>query len=153
MIKPLLMNSFSPEFCTLCIPLCSDKSPAHSLPCSLSFFHKHATLIIINQLLQCPSNSTASKCWCSVRLSQKWGAATKHTYLVKTFYFTVQLHRPWGRKSCLESCFHLGDHLSCAMQIIAGDRSYSQCLATAVTGVKKQVSILSALLKVWGRTQ
>lgn len=129
-------------FCTLCIPLCSDKSPAYSLPCSLSFFPKHATLIITNQLLQCPSNRIASKYWHSVRLSQKQGAATKYTVQYSTTVNTM------GKKSCLESCFHLGDHLSCAMQIITGDRSYSQCLATAVTGVKKQVSILSALLKV-----
>lgn len=128
--EPILMNSsFSPEFCTLGIPLCSDKPPAYSLPCSLSFFSKHATPIITNQLLQCPSNKTAPKYWCLVGLHQKQGAAAKHTVItVKTM----------GKKSCLESCFHLGDHLSCAMQIITGDRSYSQCLATAVTGVKNR---------------
>lgn len=54
----------------------------------------------------------------------------------------VRTVKTMGKNSCLERCSktvsHLEDHLNCAMQIITGDRSYSQRLATAATGVKNR---------------
>lgn len=88
-----------------------------------------------NQFLWCASSKTALKSPCSVRLFPNQGATTSCT--VRT---VKNMGKIAAWRDTVEQ-WHLEDHLNCAMQIITGDRPFSQCLATAVTGVKNRSAL------------